>query len=192
MAQYVTCSNQSTFFHGGSWNACDLHECIEWSWKTFYHHPNAMWIFTVRNEVAKATFVHLSVILFTGGRRGVCLSACWDTTPQDQAPRSRRPPPGADHPRKTAAAADGTHPTGMHSCYNIWLDGGEKPSVTIQTPRWTVTKDLSPSSNPFGWSWKTFYHHPNTETYWNWCGSQAFLYSLFKVIGNWYRNFSRL
>ena len=26
----------------------------------------------------------LSVILFTGG--GVCLSACWDTTPQDQTP----------------------------------------------------------------------------------------------------------
>ena len=47
---------------------------------------------------------------------GVCLSACWDTTP----------PPGSTPPREahthtppweTAAAADGTHPTGMHSCY---------------------------------------------------------------------------
>ena len=36
------------------------------------------------NEVwGKVIFLHLSVILFTGG---VCLSACWDTTPQDQAP----------------------------------------------------------------------------------------------------------
>ena len=36
-------------------------------------------IFTVRNEVAKVMFLHLSVILCTGG--AVCLSACWDTTP---------------------------------------------------------------------------------------------------------------
>ena len=34
-------------------------------------------------------FLHGCVILFTGG--GVCLSACWDTTP----PRTS-PPPGAD------------------------------------------------------------------------------------------------
>ena len=87
--------------------------------------------------------------VFTGGG-GVCLTACWDTTP----PRSRHPPgadtpqadtpqadtpqeqtlpradtpwkqtpleqtpPGADHPppRDTVTAADGTHPTGIHSC----------------------------------------------------------------------------
>ena len=47
-----------------------------------------VWIFTVRNKVAKVMFLHLSVILFTGG---VCLSACWDTTPPDQVP-----PPKAD------------------------------------------------------------------------------------------------
>ena len=64
-------------------------------------------------------FLHLSVILFTGG---VCLSACWDTT----SPREAHPPgtPPEAHPRRkhtahplreTAAAADGTHPKGMHS-----------------------------------------------------------------------------
>ena len=82
-------------------------------------------------------FLHLSVILFRGE---VCISACWDTTPPEQAPlrkqtpqkqtpQGRRPPqeadlPEADPPREqappeTAAdAADGTHPIGMHSCWN--------------------------------------------------------------------------
>ena len=50
---------------------------------------------------------------------GVCLSACWDATPsreQTPPPGTRHPPLGADHPQQTATAADGTHPTGMHSC----------------------------------------------------------------------------
>ena len=83
----------------------------------------------------------------------VCLSACWDTTPPEQTPRTRPPradtpprtrhpsssrhsprdqvqsrgrhplgpgnPPGADPTppaRQTATVADGTHPTGIHSC----------------------------------------------------------------------------
>ena len=50
---------------------------------------------TGRNEVvAKVIFLHLFVILFTGG---VCLSACWDTTPQDQTP-----PDQADTPSDQA------------------------------------------------------------------------------------------
>ena len=32
-------------------------------------------------------------------------------------PRSRQPPGTDPPPRETAIAADGTHPTGMHSCY---------------------------------------------------------------------------
>ena len=28
---------------------------------------------------------------------------------------------GADTPQQTATAADGTHPTGMHSCLRMWL-----------------------------------------------------------------------
>ena len=44
----------------------------------------------------------------------------WGETP----PRQGRPPPGrqplfwADPPPPTTTAADGTHPTGMHSCYH--------------------------------------------------------------------------
>ena len=55
-------------------------------------------IITGRNEVvAKVIFLHLSVIhsVHRGGE-GVCLSACWDTTPpQDQTPppRTRQTPP---------------------------------------------------------------------------------------------------
>ena len=73
----------------------------------------------------------MSRILSTGG--GVCLSACWDTTPLgSRSPRSRPPlehtPPGADTPPEQAPPpcavhagrygqqAGDMHPTGMHSC----------------------------------------------------------------------------
>ena len=67
-------------------------------------------IFTVRNEVAKVMFLQVSVCHSV--HRGVCLSACWDTTL-----RTREPPGPANPPhQQTATVADGTHPTGMHSC----------------------------------------------------------------------------
>ena len=85
-------------------------------------------VITVRNEVAKVMFLQVCVCPRGGG---VCLSACGDTTP----PREQTPPeqtsreqtpqqqtsPGADPPPRgeTATAADGTHPTGMHSCFQI-------------------------------------------------------------------------
>ena len=47
--------------------------------------------------------------------------------------------------------------------YNIHLDGGKKTSVTIQTLRWMVMKGLSPGPSHFGWAWKFFHNHPNTE-----------------------------
>ena len=39
-------------------------------------------------------------------------------TPGADTPWSRHPPPGSRYPpsQQTATAADGTHPTGMHSC----------------------------------------------------------------------------
>ena len=61
-------------------------------------------IFTGRSEVVtKVIFLHLSVILFTGGLR---LSACWDTTPQPtrsthiprEAPPWEAHPPGSTPP----------------------------------------------------------------------------------------------
>ena len=92
-------------------------------------------------------YVFTGVCLSTGG---VCLSACWDTTPPAKEtplprtppvketppaketppqrrppcqgdPLARRTPLGADTPyREMATAVDGTHPTGMHSFYNRW------------------------------------------------------------------------
>ena len=97
-------------------NTSDWHQCLKSLGTTSA--PYNEHIFTVRNKVAKIVFLHLSVILFTGG--GVCLSACWDTTtPREQTPPRTRHPPGADTPpdQQTATVADGTHPIGMHSCY---------------------------------------------------------------------------
>ena len=61
------------------------------------------------------------------GGGGVCLSACWDTTPPgaDPPPSRHIPPPSRQitPPGKQTPAyglrAAGTHPTGMHSCLKI-------------------------------------------------------------------------
>ena len=55
-------------------------------------------IFTVHNEVAKVMFLQASVCPHAGG---VCLSACWDTTP---------PPPGADIPQEQTTPRTDTPP----------------------------------------------------------------------------------
>ena len=56
-------------------------------------------------------------------RRGVCLSACWDTRPPlgaDTTPGADTPPgsrhPHAEHAGRYGQRAGGTHPTGMQSC----------------------------------------------------------------------------
>ena len=93
-------------------------------------------LITVRKEVAKVMF--LPVCLSTGGSASVHAgmpppgpdppgpgTPHMTRHPQDQPP----PPPWANHlPRdqatplpqeQTATAADGTHPTGMHSCFEM-------------------------------------------------------------------------
>ena len=70
--------------------------------KSFYWR----WLITGRNEVvAKVIFLHLFVILFTGGVVVVVVSqkALRQTppgadTPRDQTPPGSRPPPGSRHP----------------------------------------------------------------------------------------------
>ena len=63
-----------------------------------------------QRSCGKVMFLHLSVILSTGG----CLA---DTPPGRHPPRADTLPPRADTPPpETATAGDGTHPTGMHSC----------------------------------------------------------------------------
>ena len=60
-------------------------------------------VITGRNEVvAKVIFLHLFVILFTGG---FCLSACWDTplgadSPPEQTPLEQNLPPGSRPPQE--------------------------------------------------------------------------------------------
>ena len=77
-------------------------------------------IFTGRNKVvAKVIFLHLFVILFTGGVLPQCMlgyhpreqTPPGDQTPRDQTPRTRPPDQTPAYGLRTA----GTHPTGMHS-----------------------------------------------------------------------------
>ena len=84
-------------------------------------------IYRPQTKFAKVMFLHLSVS-HSVHRGGVCLSVYWDTItppPPEQTPPGADPP-GTRHPppeqtppppgAETATAADGTHPTGMHSC----------------------------------------------------------------------------
>ena len=70
-------------------------------------------IFTVRNSsCGKVMFLHLSVILFTGG-------SVWSDTPRARHPPGRHPlgryPPWADPPRQTHPPPWQTHPLGSHT-----------------------------------------------------------------------------
>ena len=67
---------------------------------------NRLAVISARNEVvAKVMFLLVSVILLTG----VCLSACWDTTPQ-QTPQEQTPqvadPPRSRPPRPQSMLGD--------------------------------------------------------------------------------------
>ena len=65
---------------------------------------------------AKVMFLHLSVILFTGG--------CLGPYPEGLGGLSRgvsRPIPGGRSAQGPATAAGGTHPTGVHSCHAVSL-----------------------------------------------------------------------
>ena len=54
-------------------------------------------IYRPQRSMGKVMFSQACVILFTGG--GVCLSACWDTTPpRADTPSGSRHSPGADTP----------------------------------------------------------------------------------------------
>ena len=86
-------------------------------------------IFTARNEVvAKVMFLLVSVILLTRG--GVCLSARWDTTPQEQTP------PGADTPREQThpPGADIPSPRSRHPLPREQTPPPEQTPLKKQTP----------------------------------------------------------
>ena len=75
----------------GGTHPMGMHSC--------YYRPQRSW--------GKVMFLHVCVILFTGG---VCLRACWNT--------NNHPPPGAVHAGRYGQQAGGTDPTGMRSCLN--------------------------------------------------------------------------
>ena len=87
-------------------------------------------------------FLHLSVSHSVhGGRGGVCLSACWDTPPGRHHLGQTAPLSSACWGTHTpcpvhagidmATAAEGTHPTGMHSC----------PEIGVHNETWYLITD---------------------------------------------------
>ena len=96
-------------------------------------------IFTVRNEVAKVMFLHLSVILSTGG--GFCFSACWDTSPPGTRPPGADPPgsrhpPGADTPQEQT-------PPRSRPPWSRHPPGADTPQEQIPPPPETDTKTVT-------------------------------------------------
>ena len=90
---------------------------------------------TGRNEVvAKVIFLHLSLIHSVHGG-GVCLSACWDTTPRTrQTPPQTRPmpPDQADPPQEQTPPGPGRPPQTRQTPP---LDHADPPTPhTRQTP----------------------------------------------------------
>ena len=85
-----------------------------------YHICTSKGFVTVRNEVAKVMFLHVSVC--PRGGLPQCMLGCHHREeahpPLQQIPPWSRHPPGSrlPPPKQMATVADGTHPTGMHSC----------------------------------------------------------------------------
>ena len=96
------------------------------------YHPQRSW--------GKVIFSQASVILFTGG---VCLSACWVTTPRpgppgpdtplDQAPPGTRHPPVAEHTQSGQYASYWNAILVSHACVIplVYWGGGGFPACII-------------------------------------------------------------
>ena len=77
-------------------------------------------IFTVRNEVAKVMFLHLSVCPWGG--RSASVQGYYPPPPEQAPPSARKKTPRDQAPpQQTATDADCTHPTGMHSSCMLGL-----------------------------------------------------------------------
>ena len=81
-------------------------------------------LITIRNSSRKVMFSQASVknSIHYGGGRGVCLQVQRGVhplgrhPPQADTPWAHTPPSRQTPAQETASAADGTHPTGIHSC----------------------------------------------------------------------------
>ena len=131
-------------------------------------------------------FLHLSVILFTGGV-GFLIYCSWDSPP-GQTPI---PPTTTGYSQQVG----GTHPTGMHTCYKCnWMvskilphqhqDGLHRFFNTIQSAFVNIyicgmaTENLSMPSKCRNW-------------YWKWCGFEALPASYSAVISTFKKLFQR-
>ena len=77
-----------------------------------------------QTKFAKVVFLHVSVILSTGGGLPQCMlgyhpPGAGTTPPRADTPQEQAPP-GAVYAGRYGQQAGGTHPTGMHSCFTIW------------------------------------------------------------------------
>ena len=73
--------------------------------------------YRLQRSWGKVIFSHASVILSTGGEGACSQRGAWSLG----VPGPREGLPGGDPTSGTDTAAGGTHPTGMHSCSNIFL-----------------------------------------------------------------------
>ena len=75
-----------------------------------HHHHPPTWFITAHNEVGARLYFHRYLWFCS---QGVCLSACWDTTPPDQAPPDQAPPrPGTPQTRHPPPPGPSTPPPG--------------------------------------------------------------------------------
>ena len=138
-----------------------------------------MLFITGRDEVvAKVMFLHVCVILFTGGGSPGRESPPGQGDPPGQGepprqgdPSDRENPPGRENPpwdqtppgKQTPAyglRAAGMHPTGMHSCYIVftYLSGTNKLLVQFNTTKEenaivTLTTHTSHGKSTCSWKW---------------------------------------
>ena len=77
-------------------------------------------------------FLQVSVILST---RGVCLSACWDTTPPGADTPQSRHPPGADTPLEQTPPRADTSPQEQTPPLEQTPLGADPPEQTPLPPR---------------------------------------------------------
>ena len=110
-------------------------------------------VITGRNEVvAKVIFLHVSVIHSVHRGEGVCLSACWDTTPPiwSRPPRARQttPPPRSRHHPPDRA----DHPPPLEQTPPDQADHPHPPPLEQTPPRTRQTPPHSrhPSPHPPG------------------------------------------
>ena len=106
-------------------------------------------IFTSRNEVvAKVMFLHVSVILFTGGcawQAGLAWGVCMTGGMWGRGMCGTHAPPPT--PRDTVSqCTTGTHHTGMHSCLAIFFAENcmkmkeirPREGATVPSTQWTT------------------------------------------------------